>query len=836
MRKKPLFSITYAVAMLVLAQIPFAFGAWVAVIDAPEQPGNYTIVTRARYQGEVEDYPIPLKVFTLALSSSELVVTPMPQTDTIPPITLNFKISVGDQPLTSLSGSNVSAVFERLKERIWYGLPLEPAQFGAITRVPEPEEGPQGIFSTELDVPFEGEYTATINVKALSGGEVYTGTFETEFFASTASPGLDFEPFISDKVFTPGERFSASAALRFDGQELEDLDILEVSLDGIRHTLKWQDAEKIYRTTLSAPSEEAIYLMSLYASGQDQRADSFVYVVDLEEPQAEMCPITATNAMCDSATEARRCFAEYRDEMGYFTEEQLIRCITSSGFRIDIDFKCQSGAVGDLNLNGELDDADLAIMSSQILYDSDPIERSKFIQCADYDRDGDVDEDDFTCMSKVKSGDWWGDVGGGLCADIELRSPAKGDLNYDRYIDLVDLRLMDLIVNATTKGVTPTPDLLSFVDFDQDGRITSKDKECLTFFGGLNLDVTEGFLFDEMIPSECIRVYKMNECKKGRGDLNGDTVIDETDEILVMMASRRFVSPSIVDIRCADVNKDGEVTREDELCVKSYVSGDRDKFYVCLNCEDSIPSQFLSPYEICGDGWDNDCDGLIDRTSMDPALDECTCGEHTSCERRYSPVGGVTDLPDVEFYVCRKVSWLPLGYHWMPVVPCGASRICETSECAGTKKTCTYDGESWEWRTTLPLETDDPDDLPRTCSDGFDNDCNAGDQKCKIEEGGWLFTVLLITIIVVIVVAAIFAGPILAALANVLPAFLGGGAAGVAAGGAASIAMGTAMTAAEVAYMATVATVMTAAAGGAAYGIGHAAGMETGFRETEHYE
>jgi len=317
-------------------------------------------------------------------------------------------------------------------------------------------------------------------------------------------------------------------------------------------------------------------------------------------------------------------------------------------------------------------------------------------------------------------------------------------------------------------------DIIDHTDFNQDGVIDFDDSHCLERFLGLDLGDRRELNLNEQVPAECMEIYHLDQCRNIPGDLNGDRVIDEVDEILIMMANREAMPQSIVRMACADVNNDDRVTDEDELCVKAYVSGDIEGYFVCIDCRESMPLEALSLIEICNDGWDNDCDGLVDRTSVNPAKDWCTCMEDTPCEMlfdldRGTNIGATIDeaMPPSEdnplantqgALVCREMSWDTEGYKWTRIVPCSDQIECETSTCDHRTNLCAYDGENHDWypEAAPPDENDDPGGSPVTCEDGHDNDCRGGDEKCK--SNAWIAIVVAIVVLVAIVLAPYVVG------------------------------------------------------------------------------
>jgi hypothetical protein len=412
---------------------------------------------------------------------------------------------------------------------------------------------------------------------------------------------------------------------------------------------------------------------------------------------------------------------------------------------------CDSAYKGDLNGNKQHDIEDLELLQSVILPLSQSM-RQDYVKCADYDRDGDVDESDLRCLTNVISHKWVGDMNGGVCFDISFDTALKCDTNGDYFIDSEDSVAMRDLVEAANDGVGMTEEILDTCDFDGDERITYEDWECLDYFEGMDLDDPTTLLAGRTIPGKCMNIYNLDKCASIPGDLNGDIAINEIDEILIMLIKEEQITG--YDMQCADVNGDGIVTDEDIVCVKSYTAGDLETYYTCINCDESIPEEYRALVEICNDGYDNNCDGLVDRTSTEAAVDDCNCGSHTDCFYNWDNDNGqVPGVDDGNIKVCRKFTWEDNGsaissndgYKWVYAIEmqCGEDKECENVECKDTAWKCAFDGTSWDWYenpSDLEAENDDPMGSPKVCEDGYDNDCACGDRECKELESGDMFS------------------------------------------------------------------------------------------------
>jgi hypothetical protein len=142
------------------------------------------------------------------------------------------------------------------------------------------------------------------------------------------------------------------------------------------------------------------------------------------------------------------------------------------------------------------------------------------------------------------------------------------------------------------------------------------------------------------------------QCRGTEGDLTGDGKVTETDfAILNLMVNGQLeVISGIED--CADINDDGIVDEEDVECMQALFSGEREEWLICLDCQQNLPAEAYGD-EICGDGYDNNCDNLKDKE--DPI---CNCDENTPCDTKYDTDGGSSPgVSDGNYKKCRKLSW-----------------------------------------------------------------------------------------------------------------------------------------------------------------------------------
>ena len=732
--------------IFLLAQIPFSVGEWIAVGSAPNEAGIYGIVIQATYDGIVSNFPLSLQVedpLVLDEYSSEgLEVEPAYPWSRTSPIELKYIIKVDGSENISMVSNNLS-VYYMSGDTL---LKSEGISLGWDDN---------GYWVTTINVPFKGEYKALLSVIVEKNAQIYGGNFMTIFDSENPSSELLIDYEIDKRVLIPAEQFGVELVPEFEGEIIPNLEIFKANIYGTIKELPWNQLDLVYSAEFTAPTTEGIYLMSIYADGQDYVNTERIYVAEISKSKSGRCPLVYDDlGSCTDMKDVRKCVSDYKSDIIQVTEEQLIECYESAGGDAAIvgAFVCDGNYKGDLDGDIQLDIGDLEVLQNLILPLSQS-QRQDYIKCADYDRDGDVDESDLQCMTNVISQKWIGDLNGGICFDMNLDTPLKCDLNGDSFIDDADSLLIRDLVEAADNGIEMSEEILDSCDFDQDGRITQEDWGCLDEFSGMDLDDPTTLLTGQYITAKCMNIYTLDNCAGIRGDINGDYKIDEIDEILVMLVVGEQITG--YNPECADVNIDGVYTEEDTICVLSYTAGDLETYYSCINCDEGTPSEYREIVEICNDGYDNDCDGLVDRTSTEPAVDDCNCGSHTDCIYNWdNDAGQVPGVSDGNVMVCRHLTWEDTGdagasvndgYRWVfpTEMNCQKDRECENVECKGTVWKCAFDGTSWDWYenpSDLEAENDDPLGAPKVCEDGYDNDCACGDKTCKELESGDMFS------------------------------------------------------------------------------------------------
>ena len=792
-RPKSIASI-FLILVLIIASIPYSIAEWVAVGVAPGKTGTYNVIIRATHEGKTETFPLQLIVNNTPYELDGLTVEPIYPLPRRPPIELKYDIKLNDSYDFEMLHNNLILYFAS-------GRSLLKSEEGALTLSSD------GYWYANVSVPFKGDYKAVVSVVVGKEGKQYGGDFVTHFSSDQPSPDLLLRHSLEKKILTPSESFEVFLEAEFEGAPLQYLEIFKANLYGSLKDLTWDRQDQAYDATFTAPTDEGVYLMSIYAEGQEMLIQDKVYVAEVAKAKSLRCPLAVDSPTgCDDMKDVRKCVYDYKSDMITVTEAQLIECFEAvTGGLIYGSIICNENWKGDFDGDENMDEGDLEILENMIL----PLTQSarkEYLDCADYDLDGDVDEEDLECLTNVVAGKWFGDENGGICFDAVYDSALKCDLDGDEFIDRgssgsgesakkapkKDSGILEKIVEAADNGIEIPMEILETCDFNQDRKLNLEDQNCMKHFSGMDLDNPETLLSGRTIPDKCMKIYQLDNCQGVKGDINGDLEINALDEILIMMIEAKQIAS--YDMECADVNKDGRITTEDILCIKSYITGERDKYFICIGCDENLPTQYRHEAEICNDGYDNNCDGLVDRTSTGGG-DMCSCNENTPCWYVYDADGGGSPgIDDGNVKVCRKVSWAGSGsttpraggtsgstptggavaagasgatgiggYRWMTEeeLLCEQGKECGIMECDGDESVCAFDGVKYAWYGSpaeMPQETDDPKAEPKLCHDGHDNDCRCGDVKCAKKKKGKMFKSPMFWIGAVVGVAMTFMG------------------------------------------------------------------------------
>jgi hypothetical protein len=740
-------SVLVLVAALLAIASP-ALANWVAVGEAPDSSGVYSVLIQATYDGVVGTFPLELDVGELNYTTQGLTVEPVYPFGRISPIDLKYEILLNGSGDFTMLSNNLSIYYTS-------GNTLLRSDEGSLVwNVNE------SYWHTEVNVPFKGEYKAVVSLLLSKDSELYGGQFVSFFNSDEKSGELEISYDFDKRILIPSENFEVWLEALFEGRPLTNLELFKANLYGTIKGLEWYQPRYRYEASFTAPSGEGIYIMSIYAEGQDMVERERIYVTDISRAKSARCPLVVESISgCNDMKDVRKCVSDYKSGLIQVSENEIMQCYETATGGITVgSVICNPGKRGDFDGDEGIGESDLEVLQNLILPLSQSA-RQEYVDCADYNRDGVVNEDDLQCLTNVVAEKWIGDLNGGVCMDLVTDTPLKCDLDGDNFITDTDEEMLDEIVAAAEEGIRMPNYLLDTCDFNQDWQITREDSNCLDYFKGMKFGDSDTLLAaGQTIPSSCMKIYTLDNCRGIPGDINGDGVIDEIDEILIMLIYQNQISG--YDMQCADVNKDGRITQEDVDCIKSYTSGDAEMYRICINCDENLPAAYHSLVEICNDGYDNNCDGFVDRTST-AGGDLCTCTANTPCMMTWDNDGG--SVPGIDYgnyNVCRKLTpasgssgsatGATSGYEWMSPddLECDENKECYTLQCASSVFKCAYGVNGWRWYDIvsegIPVEHEYAT-LERatahgyssvTCEDGYDNDCNCGDMACEtLEEG-----------------------------------------------------------------------------------------------------
>ncbi len=193
------------------------------------------------------------------------------------------------------------------------------------------------------------------------------------------------------------------------------------------------------------------------------------------------------------------------------------------------------------------------------------------------------------------------------------------------------------------------------------------------------------------------------------------------------------VYPGNIEI-CGD-NKDNNCdgSLDEAGCVCPDNDGDGHSLTICGgdDCDDSDPDVYAGAIELCGDGKDNNCDGLSD------------CADYSSCATDPNCLTCVETDVDGDGYSTSGGACGPIDCddNDSSVYP-GAVEICDgkDSNCDGARPSTDVDadGDGVAW-CAGDCDDNDPARYPEArevCDDGIDNDCDSQTDENDIADCG----------------------------------------------------------------------------------------------------
>ena len=625
---------------------------WVIECQAPGETNFYDLIFRAHYEGSVGDYSVPVEVvYPTAPGEGMLTITPVSGSYGEPPLVLQFDIKFNGVPVTQLAGENESLVY--LDSRNAY-----PGEIGNFAY-----DSKTGHWKIVADVPYKGDYRAMLSIQVLSNGTLYSTSYTFGFTSTAHSEDLEANVMIFKKLLTVSESYKVEIVLTFKGRIAYGLSIFKLYNDNVFYTLLWKNATQNYALQLAAPSTESCSSQLRFVIKDVEVADpETIIAIDLSKPKSGVCPLDSQGS-CSNVESARKCYSNYVSRTAFYSTEQITACVVSA-CPSSLLPTCPSSNKGDLNSDCAVTSDDVGSFEEYMQLVTSASTRNGLAACLDMDNDGDVDNDDVTCLQNMAATRWYGDIAsrtdnngacidslrGGFCFDIDTGSPIPGDLVYDRSILEDDTEVMQGIIDAVSAGVTTSEDLLYSADFNKDGTINQADLECQRQF--MSVDFETGTVLSASIDEACMAIFGLG-CGALKGDINAGGNIDEIDLLVVTLMAKGYLAVIDSIFECADVNSDGRIDNYDVECIEAYLSGDTGKWLACLDCDADLPEEAYSEFEICNDGYDNNCDGMTD--DDDPL---CECSNTTPCGYTYDSDGGATlGIEDGNYKRCISVDW-----------------------------------------------------------------------------------------------------------------------------------------------------------------------------------
>lgn len=721
---------------------------------SPSELGEYDLEFHVRYDGREETKTLPIRVIHHVSDSGQISVTPVLSTRGEPPLELFYEILFAGEPLQNF-GYEATLTYK----------PSPDAYPGTLSPLDFVED--LGFWKVDADVLYKGDYTIDLFIELERDDTLYQSEYTLEFTSTANSETINLETYFSNDIVDLEDSVSAEVILTAGSKTLNDLTVFQLYVDDVLYAVPWDPVSKTYSVSFAAPPDEActlpIYFLINSASLED--GEEKIHVFDMGSRYTSLtCPIDNADA-CDSLDDVRACIIKHKTGQVPYELAKIYACI-SSGCPVNT-LRCPSSDKGDLVRDCAIQQTDVYAARDVMNVLGNPAERNKYVECMDMDHDNDVDEDDMTCLRNLASGVWQGDVGsgvtsgdgcesslnGGFCLNIPDDTELPGDFNEDEMLDREDIADMQKIISAVSAGVRPTQVVLDIADFNQDGTVDNYDLTCIQ-----NISRAVDFMTGEPRPSNvkisasCLKIFGL-QCHGTYGNLNGDGWTDHQDILIMRLMAEGIIpqNPNLMD--CADPNDDGRVDDLDLLCVEDlfYSGNDGAVWRSCFGCDEDLPAEAYGD-EVCGDGVDNNCDGLFDLVPGH-ADERCRCNDQTPCSMIKDGDGVPGTRSTTIDLFCRKLNWQPhTGYEWVTqdLFTCPGNNRCRTYSCGSDLFQCSGPPGNWynmsrqvsyncrrcsqssggkppvcinTFCHTTPLPSE-------VCGDGWDNDCSGGDATC----------------------------------------------------------------------------------------------------------
>ncbi|MFC1788176.1 MopE-related protein [Patescibacteria group bacterium] len=368
-----------------------------------------------------------------------------------------------------------------------------------------------------------------------------------------------------------------------------------------------------------------------------------------------------------------------------------------------IDEDC-SGVLDDLDADQD-GHYDAACPGGDDCDDSNPMISPTVVETDNLCDDG-IDQDcsgaDLLCTEVDNDGDGETEAAGD-CDDTNSSIHSNGAEvcgdGVDQDCDGADLLCSN--VDSDGDGVTPTGGDCDDTDANRfPGNTENTPDKC---FNGFD-DDCDGIV--DALDTDCLRVDGDSDGYSAMVDCNDNdsTINPGATESAADCDNGVDEDCSGADLSCLDVDNDNDGQSEND--------GD---------CDDSNSAVLLGGTEICGDGQDNNCDGLTD-------LNDPNCG--SSVDSDGDGFSGIMDCDEAN-----------------PAINAGAVELCGNAideDCSGNYDDLDFDGDgrfsdACTVNGTVPgTDCDDSDamvspaavETDNLCDDGIDQDCSGTDLSC----------------------------------------------------------------------------------------------------------
>lgn len=646
-------------------------GSWACEMVSPFSLGQKTVSMKATKDGANDD----AKAFTLYVVNDSVRTDLLVESDRQAFQTMNSPVELYFIVNRTDAGGTPVAPLEEVLESI-----LEVEYDGRLVVNTSVYRVRDGYFGTEFDVPYAGDYTFTLTVKAVINETLHMGGHSFGFTVLVPAEGAMRSCAVAPELASPSEFVKVMAELELGGEPLPHQRLM-VTIQGgagefVQGEMYWNSTSERYEYRALPHDSECVQTVNCsVVNSPGVSASTILYVADPDAAGVDgtQCP---TNAFyCDSLEDVRDCYSLYSStgQAEYYNHalDCAMEGLEECGAPSEVS-KCYQAVVFNVwNGTGH------EWRTYQV---EGPTGGKRVLEPAL------ADEGDYSMRGVFMSGG-------------SIYGPASKDPDCPGPVTECESEVMALEMNSSTGEVT-------------------------------------------------VEAYCPVSCG-GRGDLNDDGSVDDLDRALLgpVMDTVALLGAPAYDpwpLTCVDANGDLTVTWDDYVCLDSLLNPDD-----CLSCWENLPEGVDSTLEVCNDGYDNDCDGQIDRETYDNLAGEfyrdsegrivnaCACNEATPCEMVWDIQSPAGYSKETDIKRCSDIGGE--GYEWRADGDwqCNEARKGQTLACGGKEYYCAKSGDLYLWYNKADAsDTYPPSPLPGGSGSQTHYVCNTAENKCELVGGG----------------------------------------------------------------------------------------------------